>query len=102
MSYINKYIDFKTECISKLRTLLKEKGYNVKDKWEQDNEDKFSLPTQTYYGENGDYYTYTLVYWDNESFLGKEWESGDEYWFDIQELDLPNICHLIDFINGTV
>ena len=102
MNWTNKYNDFRVECIIALREALK-KGYNQEELWNDDendeNDDRYELPTAFYVGKYMDYETYSLVLWNGKSFKGIGWESGDELWFDIDDLETRTICYLIDLIN---
>lgn len=103
MSYENKYNDFKAEAIIKLKQLLEEKGYDRTEDWNKVDEDgcfsdtRYELPL-TMVGDEDGFYSYYVVQWDGESFLGYNREDMD-YWFEIEDLDLFAICELIDYIN---
>lgn len=95
MSYENKYNDFKAEAIIKLRQLLNEKGYDREEKYNNSDED---FPTQYVFDSSIDE-IYSIVLWDGESFKGIGHLSKDDYWFEIEELDLFTLCQIADYIN---
>lgn len=90
MNYQNKYSDFRAEVITQLRQALKEKGYN-----RQEQED---LP-QEYIFDSSISEWYSIIWWDGESFRGIGNESNDDYWFEIDDLSLLNLCKILDYIN---
>ncbi len=96
MNWINKLYELRAEAILELGRVIV-KGY---DKAETDSQDMYQLPTGTYYGDFGTE-TYALIYWDKEEqmFQGKSWDTGEDYWFNIDALGTQTICNLIDFIN---
>ena len=103
MNYLNKYNDFRVECIIALKEALK-KGYNQEELWAElvENEDcdvseydKF--PAELLRDDDGGY-LYYIVKWDGESFLAYNDENMD-YWFEIDDLETRTICNLIDLIN---
>lgn len=99
MNWTNKFNDFRVECIIALREALK-KGYNQEELWnDEENDERYEIPTAPYVGKHMDYETYTLVLWDGQSFKGIGWESGDDFWFDIDDLETRTICNLIDLID---
>lgn len=95
MKYQNKYNDFKAEVIINLRQLL-EKGYDRTEEWEDEHK-KFDLPIQ-YYMEDFGYEAYSLVKYDMDGFKGISRESDDDYWFEIEELDLFTLCQIADYL----
>ena len=102
MNYQNKYNDFRAEVIIQLRQTLKEKGYDQTDEWFKEdedecyNDDRYNLP-YAYVGDD-DLYLYYIVRWDGESFLC--YSSEDiEYWIEIDDIDLLNLCKILDYIN---
>lgn len=97
MNWINKYNDFRVECIKALQEALK-KGYNQEELWNNEQDERYDLPLASY-REDGSYEFYSLVSWDGESFIGMSWESGDDDNFWIDDLETRTICHLIDLIN---
>lgn len=101
MNWTSKYYDFRVECIIALKEALK-KGYNQEELWNSENDERYEIPTASYVGKYLNYETYTLVEWCEKSFKGIRWESGDEFWFEIDDLETRTICHLIDLINETV
>lgn len=98
MNWINKYNDFRVECIIALREALK-KGYDQEELWNNENDDRYELPTAPYVGKYMDYENYSLVLWDGNHFKGIGWESGDEFWFEIDDIDLFNLCKILDYLN---
>ncbi len=101
MNYQNKYNDFKAEIIIQLRQLLNEKGYDRTKEWLERDEcytdGRYELP-YTLLGDEDGFYTYYIVKWDEESFLGYNNEDMD-YWFEIDELDLFTLYQIADYIN---
>lgn len=99
MNWTNKYNDFRVKCIISLREALK-KGYNQEKLWnDEENDERYEIPTAPYVGKHMDYETYALVKWCEKSFKGIGWESGDDFWFEIDDLDTRTICNIIDLIN---
>lgn len=99
MNWTNKYNDFRVECIIALKEALN-KGYNQEEIWNDEDSDKrYELPTACYVGKHMDYETYSLILWDGDSFKGIGWESQDNFWFDVDDLETRTICNLIDLIN---
>lgn len=97
MNWTNKYNDFRVECIKALQEALK-KGYNKEELWNSGDNSRYELPKEIY-SEDGYYEFYSLVSWDGDSFKGIGWESEDDFWFEIDDLETITICHLIDLIN---
>ena len=103
MSYQNKYSDFKAEVIIQLRQVLKEKGYDQTDEWFKEDEDecysddRYNLP-RAYIGHDDTMYLYFIVRWDGEFFLCYNHENM-EYWIEIEDIDLLNLCKILDHIN---
>ena len=96
MDWINKYNYFREDCVHALKAALK-KGYNQEELWSSEKI-KYILP-RTIYCEDGSYEHYSLVSWDGDAFKGISWESEDDYFFWIDDLETRTICHLIDLIN---
>lgn len=100
MNWINKYYDFRTECIEALREALK-KGYDQEELWnEMDNEEEYDydkFPSELLRDDDGGY-LYYIVKWDGESFLAYNDENMD-YWFEIDDLETRTVCNLINLIN---
>lgn len=97
MTYIDKYHKLRAYFINELKEQLLIKKYDKTEQWEEDNE-KFNLPTH-YYLEDFGYEIYSIVLWDGDSFKGIGWESNDEYWFGIDDLDTNVIAHILDILN---
>ena len=97
MTYLDKCHEFRAELIRKLKEQLLTKKYDKRMIWEADIEREV-LPVQ-YYLEDFGYELYSLVYSDGELFKGIGWESDDEYWFTIDELDTEVIAHILDMLN---
>ena len=103
MSYQNKYSDFKAEVIIQLRQVLKEKGYDQTTEWFKEDkdecysDDRYNLP-HAYVGDEDALYQYYIVKWDGESFLCYSSENM-EYWIEIENIDLLNLCKILDHIN---
>jgi hypothetical protein len=98
MNWTNKYNDFRVECIKALQEALK-KGYNKEELWNSEEDERYEIPTAPYVGKHMDYETYSLILWDGKSFKGIGWESQDDFWFDVDDLETRTICELIDLIN---
>lgn len=96
MNWTNKLWELRTEAILELGKVL-EKGY---DKTELDGQGQLDLPHTIYYGDLGSE-IFSLIYWDKEEecFTGKSWDTGDYYYFYLNDLDALCICNLIDLIN---
>lgn len=98
MNWTNKHNDFRIECIIALREALK-KGYDYEELWNSEDDERYEIPTSPYVDKHMDYESYALILWDGNSFKGIGRESGDYFWFDIDDLETRTICHLIDLIN---
>lgn len=101
MRWTNKLDQLRQEAILELGKVII--GYDVRSKWqesyEKDTSYRYEVPCEIYYN-NFEYSNYSIVYFDGQSFLGYNWDDGEELWFDMDELSVNTICKLTDFING--
>lgn len=103
MTYLDKYYSFRAKLTDQLLLELKEKGYDQTTKWFKEDEDecysddRYNLP-RAYIGHDDAMYLYFIVRWDGESFLCYNHENM-EYWIEIEDIDLLNLCKILDHIN---
>ena len=98
MTYLEKYSELNDQVSAELKRLAEEKGYDENELWESTHDERYSIPTEIYY-DDGDYERYTLVKWEDDSFIGYSWDDNDTFFFNIEDLDLFTKCRLIDWIN---
>lgn len=98
MTYLEKYSELNKQVSSELKKLVEEKGYDETKLWESEDDSRYDIPTELYL-DDGFYTRYTLVKWEDGSFTGRSWDTNNEFFFDIEDLDLFTKCELIDWIN---
>lgn len=99
MTYIEKYYNFRAKVLNDLLQTLKTKSYNVEEEWNDvNNIDRYNLPCEVIHND-GFYDNYTIVKYEDESFLGLSWENNEDFWFRYYELETQTICQILDIIN---
>lgn len=100
MNWTNKLYELRTDAILELGKIANrcDERERWNESYENDTQYRYDLPCEQYQ-DDGFYTNYSIVYFDGESFLGYNWDDGEEFWFKLDELETETICKLIDFIN---
>ena len=97
MNWTSKLWTLRAEALKELKKLLKTKNY---DKSESDIQDMYNLPYTVYTGDLGsELFSIYLYNKEEECFMGKGWNSSEDYSFTFDDLDTQTICNLTDLIN---
>lgn len=100
MNWTDKFYNLRTEAVKELKKVLEEKDY---DKSELSSQDLYELPYTVYTGDlSSELFSIYMYDKEDETFLGKGWNSNENYFFTFDELDTQTICNLIDLINESV
>lgn len=97
MNWTDKLWTLRADALKELERLLDEKGY---DKSEISGQEMYELPFAVYSGDLGSE-LFSIYLWDKENgcFMGKGWDSSEDFAFYFDNLDTQCICNLIDLLN---
>ena len=98
MNWTDQYNDLRSRAAEQLILCRFDLTKEWQESYEKDTAYRYELPSTILYND-GFYDTYSIVHFDGESFLGYNWDDGERFWFNIDELSLNCICKLIDLIN---
>ena len=97
MNWTNKLWTLRTDALKELQKLLETKEY---DKSELSGQEMYYLPQTIYSGDLGaELFSIYLYNKEEECFMGKGWDSAEDYSFTFDDLDTQTICNLTDLIN---
>lgn len=97
MTWTDKLYNLRTVGLEELNRLLEIKDY---DKSELSRQEMCSLPYTVYTGDLGSE-LFSIYFYDREGgyFMGRGWDSGEDFTFWFDDLETHTICNLIDLIN---